>query len=159
MEPSTGPQRGVERRAEGVHRHELHLLHRSGRAGADALGRFRQALPHDRRALEAAESALGPDSLYGAFANMGTGQDLLGLCRPEEAVEPLERAVERMDASAADPVELARARFALARALSGRGHPPLRARELAGAAREALAAGTRETAALRRSIDRWLEHR
>ncbi|HZJ69294.1 MAG TPA: tetratricopeptide repeat protein [Planctomycetota bacterium] len=128
---------------------------------ADALrrtGRFRQALPHDRRALEAAEAALGPDSLYGAFASMGIGQDLLGLRRPDEAVAPLERAVDRMDASAADPVELARARFALARALSGRGHPPVRARELADTARAALASETGEAATLRGSIDRWLEH-
>jgi tetratricopeptide (TPR) repeat protein/predicted Ser/Thr protein kinase len=127
---------------------------------ADALrrtGRFRQALPHDRRALEAAEAAVGPDSLYGAFASMGLGQDLLGMRRPEEAVAPLERAVERMDASAADPVELARARFALARALTGRGHPPERARELARAAEGALADKTGEAATLRASIDRWLE--
>ncbi len=128
---------------------------------ADALrrtGRFRQALPHDRRALESAESAVGPDSLYGAFASMGVGQDLLGMRRADEAVAPLERAVERMDASAADPVELARARFALARALTGRGHPPARAVELARSARGALTTGSGEAAALRGSIDRWLEH-
>jgi len=127
---------------------------------ADALrrtGRFRQALPHDRRALEIAETAVGPDSLYGAFASMGLGQDLLGLRRPEEAVAPLERAVERMNASAADPVELARARFALARALTGRGRPPVRARELAESARGALAGGTGEAAELRGSVERWLE--
>ena len=127
---------------------------------ADALrrtGRFRHALPHDRRALELAEAALGPDSLYGAFANMGMGQDLIGLRRTDEAVAPLERAVERMDASAADPVELARARFALARALTGRGRPPIRARELAETARTALASGSGEAASLRGSIDRWLE--
>ncbi|HEY8144312.1 MAG TPA: tetratricopeptide repeat protein [Kofleriaceae bacterium] len=127
---------------------------------ADSLrrtGRFRRALPHDRRALEQAEAALGPDSLYGAFANMGIGQDLLGLRRADEAIAPLERAIERMDASAADPVELARARFALARALTGRGRPPIRARELAESARTALATGTGEAASLRGSIERWLE--
>jgi hypothetical protein len=61
-----------------------------------------------------------------------------------------------MDASAADPVELARARFALARALTGRGHAPQRARELAQSARAALADGTGEATELLGSIDRWL---
>jgi eukaryotic-like serine/threonine-protein kinase len=126
---------------------------------ADALrrtGRFRQALPHDRRALEVAQATAGPDSLYAAFASLGIGLDLLGLRRPDEAVAPLERAAQRMDASAADPVELARARFALARALTGRGHAPLRARELAQSARGALIGGTGEAAELLGSIDRWL---
>ncbi|HEU5055981.1 MAG TPA: tetratricopeptide repeat protein, partial [Kofleriaceae bacterium] len=127
---------------------------------ADALrrtGRFRRALPHDRRALEIAEAALGPDRLYGAFANMGLGQDLVGLGRAAEAVAPLERAVERMEASAADPVELARARFALARAVTGRGRPPDRARELAESARAALAGSSGEPVELRGSIERWLD--
>ncbi len=173
IEHEAGVMLDVGRAAEAVDMLERALAMFEQATGADSLdatrcrinladslrrtGRFGQALPHDRRALELAEAALGPDSLYGAFASMGIGQDLLGLRRAGEAVAPLERAVERMEASAADPVELARARFALARALAGRGRPPVRSRELAESARAALATGSGEAAALRGSIDRWLE--
>jgi eukaryotic-like serine/threonine-protein kinase len=173
IEHSAGVLMDLGRAAEGVEMLERALAMYKESVGDDSLdaarcrinladalrrtGRFRQALPHDRRALEIAEAALGPDSLYGAFANMGLGQDLVGLRRAAEAVAPLERAVERMEASSADPAELARARFALARALTGRGRPPLRARELAESARAALATSTGEAAELRGSIERWLE--
>ena len=173
IEHSAGVLMDLGRAAEGVDMLERALAMYQESVGDDSLdaarcrinladalrrtGRFRPALPHDRRALEIAEAALGPDSLYGAFANMGLGQDLIGLRRADEAVAPLERAVERMEASSADPAELARARFALARALTGRGRPPVRARELAESARAALADSTGEAAQLRGSIDRWLE--
>jgi tetratricopeptide (TPR) repeat protein/predicted Ser/Thr protein kinase len=126
---------------------------------ADALrrvGRHARALSIDRRALEVVDAVVGPDTIYGGFANMGIGQDLLGLGRAAEAAAPLERAASALEASGVDAVELARVRFALARALTGRGRPPARARELAEAASRALAASDRgEPAALRREVERW----
>jgi eukaryotic-like serine/threonine-protein kinase len=127
-------------------------------AALRAKGDFPEALHHDQLAL--ASNALGGEqgTDWEAWALTGEGLDLLALGRAPEAVAPLERAVaERADHSL--PVELAEARFALARALFATGDHE-RATTLAAQARDNL---TRDAerfggwyATMRSDIQRWL---
>jgi tetratricopeptide (TPR) repeat protein/tRNA A-37 threonylcarbamoyl transferase component Bud32 len=81
------------------------------------MGAYEQALASERRALEIWEAALGPDNpeLVNALVNIGT--IYVETERSEHAREPLQRAVALRERQSGKPVDLAEARFALARAL------------------------------------------
>jgi tetratricopeptide (TPR) repeat protein len=98
-----------------------------------------EALASYRRALQIQEKAMGPT--YPDLATPLTGMGLAELARaaPLRALPPLERALALRQATAGDPVELARTRFALARALRASRRDPERVRTLAQAARAAYA--------------------
>jgi tetratricopeptide (TPR) repeat protein len=100
------------------------------------LGRAGEALPLLRRALAIQERSLGAQhpSLAAALLGLGEAQRRLG--HPAEALAPLERALALREAARASALELATARFVLARALWDAG----------GEARRARAEGLAETA-------------
>lgn len=109
-----------------------------------------EALAAFRRAREVSEAALGPDSFELTFYLSGEGHVLLDMKRPREAVVVLERAMKLRDTTNADPVGDAEVQFALARALWDSGGDKQRARELATAARPAVAERDRPT------VEKWL---
>jgi tetratricopeptide (TPR) repeat protein len=111
--------------------------YRTRLAGAlRASGDPRRALEQDLLARDGAVRS-GEEGRYDeSFPLTGIGEDLLALGRPAEAVDPLERAVrERSDDKLA--FEVAESRFALARALLGKGDRA-RARAVAVTARDAI---------------------
>ncbi|EDM75915.1 serine/threonine kinase family protein [Plesiocystis pacifica SIR-1] len=86
-----------------------------------ALGEFEQARAHHERALAIGEAAMGEDHPDLAYSLTGLGQAKLGLGDADGAAEALERALMlrlREDATV-EATELAKTRFALARALLG----------------------------------------
>jgi eukaryotic-like serine/threonine-protein kinase len=102
-------------------------------------GDFVRALDYCRRALVLDEAAAGPDAPDLAYDLVCVGEAELGRGDRAAARPLLERALALRTGGAGDPGELARTRFALARALWGLGDRP-RARQLAIEARDGLAA-------------------
>ncbi|MBX3206596.1 MAG: serine/threonine protein kinase [Labilithrix sp.] len=104
-----------------------------------ALGRPAEALAYCDRALAAQEktTTLAPDNVYEWDALRCRGEALLATRRPGEAVATLERSVSLTRREW--PGDLARARFALARALVESHGDEERARILATQARDELA--------------------
>ncbi|MCA9712103.1 MAG: tetratricopeptide repeat protein, partial [Myxococcales bacterium] len=121
---------------------------------AEALaGAPEQALPWLDRALEllaAGEGATEAKTLQ-AHIQLARGEALLEMTRPDEAIEALEHAVGWWDAHAGNPDQLARARWALARALLVEGAGPRDSAVLARA--DDLSAQARATFAQRSTID------
>jgi tetratricopeptide (TPR) repeat protein len=122
-------------------------------------GRHADARPHYERAAEAAARLFSPSGPEVAEALLGLGRCHLAAGAPEQAIEPLERALAIHAESPTEPLEHARTRFVLAQALwtSRRDRP--RALTLA---QEALAAY--ETAPALRTAERaqvttWLSRR
>jgi len=98
------------------------------------------ALVEYRRALAIAEHALGPEHLQVVDPLAGIARAELALGRASDALAPAERAIALLakpDAHA-DPGQLARVRFVLARALWDANRDRRRAHELATQARAAL---------------------
>jgi tetratricopeptide (TPR) repeat protein len=91
-------------------------------------GRYEEALSNHQRALAIREAAFPPDSPQLLRSLQAMGWALIGLDRSSEAIAPLERAVSL---PVIDPVNVADAKFALARALDGTRKDPARARALA----------------------------
>jgi tetratricopeptide (TPR) repeat protein/predicted Ser/Thr protein kinase len=116
----------------------------------------KRALGECQRALAIYEKGLGPKHPRVAFPLMGIGEAHLDLEQPKSAVAPLERAVGLLEANPGDPMNLAEARFGLARALRGAGGDEKRARDLAVKARAAYASnGTLNLVDLEK-VDAWL---
>ncbi len=113
-----------------------------------------EALAYDLRALAILEKALGPThaALGDILIAVGSAQVALG--KPRLARAALERALAIREASD-DPIDLARARFALARVLDD----AIRARKLATEARTAFAAGGASHASETGEVARWLARR
>jgi tetratricopeptide (TPR) repeat protein len=101
--------------------------------------RFAEAHDLFRRALSIRERALGRTHPNVAESLLTLGEVLLAQRQPAQAVESLERSVRILGETPGAPVVLARARFALARALFEAKRTPQRARHLAEAARDAYA--------------------
>src|SRR5205823_4371741 len=99
--------------------------------------RPRDALPLFERALRIEESTRDAETRRSAMARLGSGEALLGIGARAAALPLLARALAGLEKHGGDPTDLARARFALARA-----EPPEQAaaaRRLAALAREAYA--------------------
>nr|WP_246356974.1 serine/threonine-protein kinase [Pyxidicoccus fallax] len=127
-----------------------------GRALAK-LGRYREAAEHHQRALGIREKALGPESPQVGIDLLGLGGDLLELKAPGKARVYLERAVaifERQPEGTAED-DLADARFALARALTGEAREPEKARRLVDAAHEYNQRSPRKRALELAETGRW----
>ena len=111
-----------------------------------AMKRLPEALDYYQRALAMFESTLGPKHPNLAYPLTSIGEVELGLHAPDKAIAPLSRAVALREANQGDPSELAESRFALARALWDAAHggtrarDRARARQLAGQAKDAVAA-------------------
>jgi tetratricopeptide (TPR) repeat protein len=103
------------------------------------LGRFGDALPLYQQALAIQQRGLPPDQFDFAPVLIGLGECQLELGRPAEALAPLERAIKIAEPTQ-KPSDLARPRFALARALWDSGGDRARATDLAKQARAAFAA-------------------
>ncbi|MEM7158356.1 MAG: serine/threonine-protein kinase [Myxococcota bacterium] len=108
-----------------------------------ALGMVQLARGDHEAALAACERALnmerqfsGPQHPQVAMKRVLVGEALLALDRPEQARPHLERALEVLQAGEVSPDELAKARFALARALAGQGEQTERVVQLVAQARE-----------------------
>ncbi len=114
--------------------------------------RHEEAIPYLERAVDTLRNRLGPDHPNLGFALFSLGEAELGAGRPERAIEPLEQTLRIRLERKVDPVDVARTRFALARALVATGDSE-RGRTLAGEAEgelEVLAPrGAPELAALR----------
>jgi eukaryotic-like serine/threonine-protein kinase len=93
------------------------------------LGRHAEALADAQAARVKLQITSGPDHLDVAAAWRVIGEAHLELGHTAQALGPLERAVAIREAHAGDPADLARVRFALARAVDG--NDPARALDLA----------------------------
>ena len=102
-----------------------------------ALGRHADARAHYERAVDEAARTFSPRGPEVAEALVGLGRSTLAAGAPAEALAPLERALAIHAEAPSDPMEHARARFALAQALWESSRDRTRALALA---REALAA-------------------
>jgi len=98
----------------------------------------------------------GKDHPYVAWGLTGSGEVELAAHRPERAIGLLERALRIREAEHGDEAELARTRFALARALWDSGRDRSRAVQLATAARGELVAAGRAGERKLPALDAWL---
>ncbi|MDB4969239.1 MAG: serine/threonine kinase family protein, partial [Myxococcales bacterium] len=119
-----------------------------------ALGKPAAAMSYYKRALALLEKTVGPKHPDLADALIGIGLTELATNAPRRAVPPLERALALRE-TAGDPLEIARARFALARALA-QGGDRTRAMGLADEARAVYAKGDVTSARELVEIDHWL---
>jgi tetratricopeptide (TPR) repeat protein len=101
-----------------------------------AQGRPAECLELCERALAIKTRVLPPHHPSLAYGLECVGSAWLELQRPDRAEPPLSRAVELLESTGADPVELAHARFELARAIAPR--DPAQAVALARAAADVL---------------------
>ena len=115
------------------------------------LGEWEDARANYRRALALFEPVVEPDHPDLADLLVGLGRAQLELGALEDARARLERALTILEHQSASPVDLAHARFVLARALwvGGEG---ARARTHAAAARE----GLREAGVSASEVEAWL---
>ncbi len=118
-----------------------------------------EALGYYQRALAMNEMALGPYHPEVAHPLLGMGSVYLASGAPRKALAPLERAVSIWEWRPGDPVDLAEARFGLARALWESGGDRKRAKRLAGVARTTYAASGGRTQKELAEVDDWLSRR
>jgi tetratricopeptide (TPR) repeat protein len=122
------------------------------------MGEYAAALAEFERALEIYAEAFEADHPRRAHPLTGRGESLLELGR-KEAASPLEQAVKLLERPGSPQEELARARFALARAVWS--SDPERSRELAALAGEGLRHATASADVQRRlgAVETWVhEH-
>jgi len=112
------------------------------------------AREHYDRAVAIFTASFGADAPPLAFPLTGTGECLVALGKPAEAVPTLERALALRAAD--DRTELARTRFALARALWPEPSSRPRARELATRARDDYRAASLTHARELGDVEAWL---
>ena len=112
------------------------------------------AQEHYDRALAIFIASFGPDAPPMAYPLTGTGECRLAQGHPAEAVVILERALSLR--SADEPPELARTRFALARALWSDPAAHARARDLARLARDDYRGASVTYARELREVEAWL---
>ena len=129
------------------------LVHMLG-AISLARGHHVEATALCRRALSVLEKTGGPDHPSVTPPLITLAEIELGRSRPSNAVQVAERALAVRQATRATPVELAEARFVLARALGANGTERARALQLARSARAIFqdAAAGQELAA----VEAWL---
>jgi tetratricopeptide (TPR) repeat protein len=121
-----------------------------------AEGKLPAALGYYKRAEALLEKTLGPNHPDLADALIGIGLVELSGGSPTRALPPLERALKLREKDA-DPLDLARARFALARALVTSDTD--RATTLATEARTTYAKSAAGNAREIGEIDRWLRRK
>jgi serine/threonine-protein kinase len=114
-----------------------------------------EALAAHRRALAIEEKALGPDHPNLAYDLLGVGDGELAAGKPADALGHYERALQLRENHGSPPIEVAEARFALARALVAAHGAHGRAIQLATAARDAYRADPAQGANAA-SVERWL---
>jgi tetratricopeptide (TPR) repeat protein len=122
-------------------------------------GKYDEALGDFQKADAIWEKTKRPDHPDYALLLTGEGRAYLGQQMPERAISLLERALDiRLKAAGILPKDLARTRFALARALwgAGAGRDRARARVLAIQAREGYAALGEDQKAELAEADEWL---
>jgi tetratricopeptide (TPR) repeat protein len=117
-------------------------------------GHLEEAIAEQRDILAIRERTLRADHPEVAKASMGLGYMLVDVKRYPEAEAAVTRALEIYERGAADPMEVARARFMLAQAVVTRDRP--RAMALAREASAQMAA-FEEAAAEREEIETWLK--
>jgi len=126
---------------------------------ADALvylGRHDEAMGHVREAERVFARCSAP-RVAQAWVGTVHGEVLVGKQQLAAAVPVLEQALALFD-DAADPVNSARAMWALARALQGLGQDPGRVRQLAERARDVFATLGAPEADRRDSVEQFIEH-
>jgi eukaryotic-like serine/threonine-protein kinase len=124
---------------------------------ADALaaaGDVEQAKAAYDESLRLREAAEGPKSTTLCYALLGRAA--LSLERqPDRAIADIERCVELRESAHEDPMQLAYARFELAKALASAGRDRARARKLADTARQQFLTGGNVGAQNVAEIDAW----
>jgi tetratricopeptide (TPR) repeat protein len=128
----------------------------SGAEYLNASGRYTEAHVMARQAIAVAEREPEPNEGTLTIALIALGVSWLERGQATLAVAPLERALRAVDDKNLEPVQLGRARFALARALAATKGPPARVLALAVAARAAFESSPRH-AAQRAAVDQWIE--
>ncbi len=116
-------------------------------------GQAAEAEQHYVRALAIFAASFGADGSPLAYPLTGRGEARLLLGRRDEAIVDLERALQLRDAG--DPIDLARTRFALARALWTDVAMRARAEQLIGLAHEALLAAGASAPYERQELEAW----
>jgi tetratricopeptide (TPR) repeat protein len=123
---------------------------------ASRRGQSEQALALAERSLTVLDKLDDGHPLQ-APARTALGVALLGLGRPHDATEPLERAIAILGARTSDALGLAEPRFALARALWQAGREKQRARNLASQALDAYVEAGPGRSADRATVQAWLD--
>jgi tetratricopeptide (TPR) repeat protein len=121
-----------------------------------ALGRHDDALAALERSLQIKAGKLPPDHVNLVPALIGIGRVEIAAGRPARAIAHLERAEAILVANAADPVDLATCRYALAQALWETNRSRARALALARTAREVFAGAGAARAEDLQAVDDWL---
>jgi tetratricopeptide (TPR) repeat protein len=140
----------IEQRTLGGDHPQLASTHYNLAVSLLRLSRWDDAHRHHRRALELFERSEGPEGASTALARIGVGDALLGRGDATAAAAMFEQVAAAVDESSATH---ALADFGLARVLATHGET-VRARELATAARDRLAALDRTSE--RDRVDAWL---
>jgi tetratricopeptide (TPR) repeat protein len=141
MEACTESVAIAERTSSGKARAMISKLNSLGEAQR-ANGLYADALRTYVRSLKIAREVVGPDHPMLAYDLVGIGEVHLARRRYRKAVAVLERAVALREAKDVEPLRLAEARFALARALVH--FKPQRSRALALLAHDAFVEGHAE---------------
>jgi tetratricopeptide (TPR) repeat protein len=110
-------------------------------------------------ALTIREAKLGPDHVRLAYPLTGIGTVLVKRGIPEEAVEPLRRAVTIRERAATQPRDLAESRFMLGRALVESGRDPREGDQLVAIAREGFVAAGKGFEGDLAALDEWRARR
>jgi tetratricopeptide (TPR) repeat protein len=120
------------------------------------LGRPTEAIPHCERALGIWTRANGEGSPSTVVPNVSLSEAHLGAGHPEVALAHARRALAAGEAGEIDPLEVARARFATARAIRASGGDPEEARALAELAKQGHAGADRPSVKEIEKIEKWL---
>jgi tetratricopeptide (TPR) repeat protein len=120
------------------------------------LGEIDEAEVRYRRALEIHEAVLGADNPTVAYSLVGLGKIELRRGRPAEALELATRAVHLREQEGVQPIDLAEARFLLARAQWEADAPRAAARDLAESADAVYRASLDAEHPDRVAIEEWL---
>jgi tetratricopeptide (TPR) repeat protein/predicted Ser/Thr protein kinase len=106
-------------------------------------GRYRESVVRYLQAIEVFEQALGKEHAWLGFPLTGAARSYLALRQPAKALAAAERALAIRERAKVQAWPLAQTRFIVAQALRASRRDPARARALALAARETLAAEAR----------------
>jgi tetratricopeptide (TPR) repeat protein len=120
------------------------------------LGRHVEAIPHCERALAIWARANGEASASTIVPLVSLSQAQLAVGHPEAALSLARRALAVGESGEIDPVEIARARFAAARATLAIGGDPAQARVLAEQAKQGHASADQPAAEEIAEIEAWL---
>jgi eukaryotic-like serine/threonine-protein kinase len=146
----------IAERTHGADHELLISMHDNLALSLMELRRHDDALAHYQRALAIAERACGRECPAVVVPLTGIGDALIALGRTRKAVPELQRALAVGDQGSSDPIDVAAARFAMARALWASRQDRKHAVTLAREARATYADGGPALTEQHTTVEHWL---